>query len=163
MADIVDTFDRENKPKNTFALEVLDELGNFVTRTVSHNSRVQAGGAALHAAIFGGTGIAFKYIALSNNASLAPANTDTTLSGEIVTSGLTRQAGTVTLGTSQASLNGTVTTTITASWSAGAAFTIYGGGAFSAISSGTLGFESTCTATPVSTGYTVNLTWTFNE
>lgn len=160
-ASAVDTLDRSIP--NTLVIEVLDENGVPVGRSETHNGRVQAGGVAVHAAIFGGTGISFKYVALSNSSGLSPANGDTTLSGEITTSGLARQAGTVTLASSQGSYNGTATTTITSSWTATGSQTIYGAGLLSAPSTGTLGFEATSSATPVNSGYTVNLTWTLNE
>jgi hypothetical protein len=152
------------KFQNRLVIEVVDpRLGLVVAQSKTYNSRVQAGGVAVHAAIFGGTGITFKYICLTNNAAFAPANTDTTVSGEIVGSGLSRQAGTVTLASTQSVLNGTAQTTITTSWTAGATITIYGAGCLSAASGGTLGFEATTTATPVSSGFLVNLSWAFNE
>jgi hypothetical protein len=159
--NIDDTFDRSQK--NPLVLEVFNEANELVSRTVDYNSRVQAGGVAVAAAIFGGTGISFKYVALSNNSGFAPANGDTTVSGEITTLGLSRATGSVTLASSQASLNSTAATTITATWSVTGTTTIYGAGLLSASSGGTLGFEATCTATPVANGYTVNLSWTLNE
>jgi hypothetical protein len=160
MSDFIDTLDRT--VENSFELEVWDG-SRLVSRTISHNGRVQAGGIAVHAAIFGGTGISFKYFALSSASGLSPANGDTTLASEITTLGLGRVLGSVTLASSQGSFNGTAQTVITATWTATGSVTIYGGGMFSAASSGTLGFEATCTATPVANTYTVNGTWTFNE
>ena len=156
----VDTL--EYKP-NTFELEVLDENGVRVSYSKTYNSRVQAGAAAVQQAIFAGTGISFKYMALSSNSGLTPANGDTTLSGEITTLGLGRQAATPAIGSTTSGLNATCQSTMTASWSATGSTTIYGGALFSAVSIGTLGFEATCTSTPVSSGYTVNATWTLNE
>ncbi len=158
---MIETLDRTQK--NPLVLEVLDENGELVSRHISYNSRVQAGGVAVHAAIFGGTGITFKYVALSNNSVFAPTNTDTTVSGEITTLGLIRATGSVALASSQSSLNSTAATTITAAWNVTGSTTIYGAGLLSATSGGTLGFESTTTPTPVANGYTVNLSWTLNE
>src|ERR1035438_7830079 len=80
MSDFIDTLDRT--VENSFELEVWDG-SRLVSRTISHNGRVQAGGIAVHAAIFGGTGISFKYFALSSASGLSPANGDTTLASEI--------------------------------------------------------------------------------
>lgn len=155
--------DTLNKIANPVVLDVYDQNGILVAHKECTNSRVQAGGVAVAAAIFGGTGITFKYVALSNNSGFAPANTDTTVSGEITTLGLSRATGSVTLASTQSSLNSTAATTITATWSVTGSTTIYGAGLLSATSGGTLGFEATTTATPVANGYTVNLSWTLNE
>jgi len=160
MSDFVDTL---QYTPNTFELEVLDTEGKRVSYSKTHNARVQAGAAAVAQAMFAATGIAFKFFALSSSSGLTPANTDTTLSGEITTLGLARQAATMTIGSTTTGLNNTIQTTAVTSWSATGSITIYGGALFSAVSGGTLGFEATCTATPVANGYTVNATWTLNE
>jgi hypothetical protein len=160
MDGFVDTLDYL---PNTFELEVLDTEGKRVSYSKTYNSRVQAGAAAVAQAMFAGTGISFKYFALSNSSGLTPANTDTTLAGEITTLGLGRQAASMAIGSTTSGLNATIQTVATTSWTATGATTIYGGALFSAASSGTLGFEATCTATPVANTYTVNATWTLNE
>lgn len=148
---------------NTFELEVWNEVGERVAYSKSHNGRTQAGGVAVANAQFAGTGVTAKYIGLTSNSGFAPANGDTTLSSEITTLGLGRVAGSVAIGSTQTVYNGTVQTVITATWSVTGSTTIYGGGLFTAVSSGTLMYENTCSATAVSNGYTVNATWTLNE
>ena len=148
---------------NRVRLWVYDEKGKLVQDSTGVNGRVQAGGVAAAAAQFGGTGITFKYVALSSTSGFSIANTDTTLSGEITTLGLSRTAGVVTLPTTQSAVNATCSTVIGATWYVTGSITIYGAGLFSASSGGTLGYEYVTSPTAVANGYTVNLSWTLNE
>ena len=160
---MIDTSSRQFVP-NPIVLEVFDARKQLVAVQRFTNARTQAGGVAIANAQFAGTALNFKYVALSNSSSLAVANTDTTLAGEITTLGLARVAGTVNVGTAQTALNGTVQTTVTASWTASGTTTIYGAAIFSLASGGILGYEGlAASATAVQNGYAVNLTWTLNE
>lgn len=97
-----------------------------------------------------------KFIGLSANTT-APAVTDTTLTGEIVTAGLTRQAGTYAHTTGAASY--TITTTFTAQ-AADVPVTVGKRGVFEAISGGSMIFATlvTPTATLSAAGDTLTLT-----
>lgn len=97
-----------------------------------------------------------KWVGLTAN-STAPAAGDTTLTGEIVTAGLTRQAGTYAHTTGAASY--TITTTFTAQ-AADVPVTVAKRGIFDALSGGTLVFETLVapTATLSAAGDTLTLT-----
>ena len=98
-----------------------------------------------------------KWVGLSANGT-APAATDTALTAEIVTAGLTRAVG------APAHTTGTNTYTITSSWTAQAGdvpVTVHKRGIFTAITAGTLVFEATLSpsdATLSAAGDTLTLT-----
>lgn len=98
-----------------------------------------------------------NYIALTADAT-APAVTDSSLTGEYTTLGLSRMAATY------AHTSGTSTYTLTATWTASGTATINKQGVFNAASSGTMIFESLepTTATVVNTDtFTSTTTVTF--
>lgn len=100
-----------------------------------------------------------KYVALTNN-NTAPAATDTTLTGEIVTAGLTRQAGTYAHTTSAASY--TITTVFTAQ-AADVPILVRKRGIFDQVSGGLLVFSSIMTDAQLNAaGDTLTLTDTIN-
>jgi hypothetical protein len=128
----------------------------------STNSRVNAGAQAIAQLCGQAAGLPFIYVALSANAT-TPAATDTTLAGEYTTNGLSRVLGTYGTYTAPSTLNGTATYVITASWTCTAAGqTVNKIAAFTAISGGTMGFETLLGATATLNNTDVgNLTWTF--
>jgi hypothetical protein len=97
-----------------------------------------------------------NYIALSSN-SVAPAATDTTLTGEIASGGLSRAQGTYSHTTGAGSY--TITHTFTASSSH---TDVQKAGLFTASSGGTMMAESTFTAATLANNDTLTITWTIN-
>jgi hypothetical protein len=96
-----------------------------------------------------------EYIALTNTA-VTPAQSDTTLSGEIVANGLSRAAGTY------AHTAGSSTFTLAKTFTATGSQSAQASGMFTASSSGTMCFENTFTQVTLATNDTVTVTWTIN-
>ena len=95
-----------------------------------------------------------NYIALTTDAT-APAATDTTLTGEINSGGLSRAQGTY------AHTAGTNTFTISKTFTASATQTnVQKAGLFTASSSGTMMAENTFTAVSLASGDQLTITWT---
>lgn len=153
------------KPLNTVVLTVVpkgcyDALCSDLR--VSHNSRVDAGAAAIAGNIASSQVAIFNYVALSTDTA-TPVKTDTVCPSEIVGSGLSREVSTFGSYTAPASLNGAASYLMTASWTATAAATVGKICMLNASSAGTLGFETLLGApVTVANGDTINLTWTFN-
>ena len=101
---------------------------------------------------------AATWIGLTSD-STAPAYTDTTLTSEIATSGLTRAAGTYTAGTAS---SGDVTWTITKTFTAtGALTTVQKAGLWTTgTTGGTLFAETTFASVNLANGDTLSITWT---
>lgn len=126
------------------------------------NARTNAGASAIAQLIGSGAGLPFLYVALTSN-NTAPAATDTTLTGEYTTAGLSRVLATFGGYVAPASLGATATYVLSASWSC----TINGStvnkiAAFTAITVGIMGFETLlATTVTLNNGDTGALTWTF--
>ena len=98
---------------------------------------------------------ACNWIAVTNTA-ITPAAGDTTLSGEIVTNGLTRAGAQGTF----AHTNGQQTYTVTRVFTATGTQASQATGLFNASSTGTLCYEATYTQVTVNSGDTLTVTWT---
>lgn len=96
---------------------------------------------------------ACNYIAVTNTA-ITPANTDTTLSGEIASNGLTRSQGTY------AHTNGQQTYTVSKVFTATGTQASQATGLFNASSAGSMCYEATYTQVTVNSGDTLTVTWT---
>jgi hypothetical protein len=131
--------------------------GTIFYRATVHNLETNAG-LDFQAAVMGGTSAqpaACNYLALTNTA-ITPGATDTTLSGEITTNGLSRAQATYAHTAAAASYSEAHTWTATGAQSAQAA------GMFNASSAGTMCFENTFTGVSLATNDTLTLTWTVN-
>lgn len=126
-------------------------------REVSYNLRTNAGADA-QASQMGNTATqaaSCNWIALTNDAT-APGATDTTLTSEIATNGLSRAQGTY------AHTNGTAVFTVAKTFNATGTQASQKSGLFNASTSGTLCFENTYSAVTVNNGDTLTVTWTIN-
>jgi hypothetical protein len=118
-----------------------------------HNLRTNAGINWQYNQMAGTTAAVCTYIVLTNTA-ITPNATDTSLSGEITTNGLSRALGTASHTSNATSYTVANTFTATAAQSAQAT------GLFNASSSGTMCFENTFTQASLSTNDTLTVTWT---
>jgi hypothetical protein len=133
----------------------------------SFNSRVDKG-AALTASLMTNTALgsissplAPIYIALTNTA-ITPAKSDTTLSGEIASNGLSRALGTIGGYSAPGSLDGSASYTISKTFTATGAQAAQAAAVFDAVSTGNLFVEGTFTSASLATNDTLALTWTVN-
>lgn len=107
----------------------------------------------------GGTGAAraADYIAVTDSGSYSPTSTDTTLTSELPSSGLSRAAGTYAHTTNASSY------TISHTFTATATKTVTGAALFNASSSGTMSFASAVSPTAtVSNGDQLTVTFTIS-
>jgi len=151
------------KPRNIVRLQLI-RGGKEVSYVEGLNARTDAGAAFLGALAGSGAGVPLAYIGLST-ATLTPAKGDTTLTSEIVTTGLVRKVSTYGSYVAPTTLNGAASYVLTASFTngGGSAVTVVSAGCFSAVSGGTLGFETNFTSsTTLQVGDTANVSWTFN-
>jgi hypothetical protein len=133
-----------------------DPASLFFTET-HHNLRTNAGG-DWQASVMGNTSgppATGNYIALSNDAT-APSTSDTTVTSEIATNGLSRAQGVY------AHTGGTSSYTIQKVFSATGTQASQKAGLLNAASVGTLVFENTYTQVTVNNGDTLTVTWTIN-
>lgn len=147
---------------------VLTRANGKIERTHSYNSRTNSG-AALCASLLAGTDLgsitspgAPINLAVSST-TLTPADTDTTLSGEITTNGFARAAATPGSYTAPTTLDGAASFTLSHTFTATGSETINSAALFDALSGGNLYVEGNLSsaATPAS-GDTLALTWTIN-
>jgi hypothetical protein len=161
MFEVTETSNRILIP-NITRFQVVRANGKVEKPQFSHNSRVDAGANAIAQLIGSAAGLPFIYVALTSNSS-AVVKTDTTLSGEYTTAGLGRVAASYGSYTAPATLNGAASYVLTATWSCtsnGQAVNKIA--AFTAISVGTMGFETLLGSTEtLNNGDTGLLTWTF--
>jgi hypothetical protein len=151
------------KPRNIVRLQLV-RGGREIFRTIGFNARTDAGASFLASLAGSGAGVPLAYIGLST-ATLTPVKTDTTLASEIVTTGLARKTSTYGSYTAPTTLNGAASYVLSASFTngGGSAVTVVSAGCFSAVSGGTLGFETNFSAsTTLQVGDTANVSWTFN-
>jgi len=127
--------------------------GTVFLDVTGHNLRTNAGINWQYGQVAGGTAAVCTYIALTNTA-ITPAATDTSLSGEITTNGLSRALGTPTHTSNATSFTLANTFTATGTQAAQAAAIL------NASSSGTMCFENTFTQASLASGDTLTVTWT---
>jgi hypothetical protein len=121
-----------------------------------HNLRTNAGINWQYGQMAGTTAAVATYICLSSDTT-SPATGDTTVAGEITTSGLTRSGGTASHTSNATSY------TVAYTFTAGAAFTaVQKAGLLNASSAGTLVFENTFSSVNMNTNDTLAVTWTIN-
>lgn len=138
-------------------LTTITRVDGSVERSISTNLLTNAGRDFVAAQLAGAasaTAVA-KWIALSSDAG-APSAANTTLAGEISTNGLARKEATY------AHTGGTNTYTLTAEWTAsGTQNNIQKAGVFTAVSAGTMVFETAlASAKSVTSGDTLTVVWT---
>ena len=136
-----------------------EKTGLWIYETVDEEERdnliTNAGRVQLHTQCYSASpGNAFRFIALTNDAT-APAATDTSLTGEISTAGLSRAAGTVTL----ASGSGTQTT-ISNVFTATGAVSARKAALFNASSGGVMNHVVAFAAKTLANGETLTITYT---
>lgn len=119
------------------------------------NLRTTAGRDWQSAQMGGTPGAAALYIAVTED-STAPLASDTTLTSELASDGLTRKLG------SYAHTAGSRVYTISVSFTVTGARTLHKVGLFNAASVGTLCFESALTTTVVSNGQTLSIIWSID-
>jgi len=153
------------RPLNQVALLVLP-FGCYdascARLSVTHNSRVDAGAAAVANNISGTQVAAFTYAALSTDGT-AVSKADTVCPSEIGTNGLARHVTAYGTYTPPSVLNGAASYQLTYTWSATGSSTVAKICLLNASSSGTMLFE-TLLGSPVSvlSGDSVVLVWTVN-
>ncbi len=151
------------KPRNLVRLSVV-RAGQLVDEIQGLNARVNAGASLLASLAGSAAGVPLLYIALST-ATLTPAMTDTTLSSEITGTGLARKAATYGSYTAPVSLNASASYTLTTSFTnnTGSPVTVASAGCLSAITGGTLGFETNfASSTTLQPLDIANISWVFN-
>jgi len=151
-------------PRNHVRLDIYSESGNYKGFVEGFNARTAAGAAFIAGVIGSAQTAPANYIALST-ATLTPANADTVLPSEVTGTGLARKAATYGSYSAPASLGATASYALTATYAnnTGGTVTIISAGCFTAISGGTMAFETNFGAsTALLVGDTVNVTWTFN-
>lgn len=126
-----------------------------------HNIGTNAGDDLLHAQMYTNTSAGTRgcgYIAVTSNAT-APADTDTTLTAEIASGGLTRADA-----TTKTHSAGTNTTVIEHTFTSSATHTnVQKTALFNAASVGTMAHENTFTATTLASGDELKVTWTITS
>ena len=153
-----------DRPRNHVRLDVYAEDGSYKGFIEGFNARTAAGAAFIAGVIGSAQTAPANYIALST-ATLTPTNADTTLPFEIAGTGLARKAATYGSYTPPASLGATASYALTVTYTnnTGSTVTVVSAGCFTAISGGTMVFETNFGAsTALLVGDTVNVTWTFN-
>lgn len=145
---------------NEVDITVRNADGSIVHHEHTLNFRTNAGGDA-QASQMGNTATqaaACNWIATTSTA-ITPAATDTTLSGEITTTGLARAQGVFTSNSNGSHNQFTVENTFTAT---GALSSVQAGGVFNASSSGSLCFEATWSPVNLTNTQTLDIKWTVN-
>ena len=134
-----------------YDFKILDVNGNVRDEFSVENLVTNAGFAQLALLAGDASGVPFTYIALGTSTT-APAVTDTTLTAEIVDSGLARVAGTVSRVTTTVAND---TYQITTTWTASGSKTIEEVGVFNASSEGTMLSHALTTSKTISSGETI--------
>lgn len=139
----------------TYEFEIRDVAGKVKDRWSVQNLVTNAGFAQLALLAGDASAVPFTYMALGTS-STAPAVTDTTLTAEIVDTGLERAAGTVSRVTTTVTND---TYRITKTWTATGSKTIEEVGVFNAASSGTMLSHALTTSKTVANGETITGTY----
>lgn len=139
-------------------IDVRNSDGSLISHQHVLNLRTNAGGdaQASQMADTSTQSAACNFVAVSSSA-ITPAVTDTTLTGEISTSGLSRAQGTFTSNTNSAHSQFTVVKTFTAT---GTVSSVQSGAIFNASSSGTDCWEATWSPVNLVNTQTLTITWT---
>jgi hypothetical protein len=140
--------DTLKKLQGTFTFELRDSSGNTKDKWEVKNLVTNAGFAQLALLAGDASATPFTYIAVGTS-STAPAVTDTTLTAEIVDSGLARVAGTVSRVTTTVTND---TYQVTYTWTASGSKTIEEVGVFNASSAGTMLCHALTTSKAVGSG-----------
>lgn len=143
------------KLKGTYTFEIRDVDGNIRDSWTVDNIVTNAGKAQLALLCGDASAVPFTYLAVGTS-STAVGATDTTLTAEIVDSGLARAAGTVSRITTTTTND---TFQITKTWTASGSKTIEEVGAFNAASAGTMLSHALTTSKAVTTGETLTGTY----
>lgn len=141
--------------KGTYTFEIRGTDGNVRDSWTVDNLVTNAGKAQLALLTGDASAVPFTYIAVGTSAT-AVAATDTTLTAEIVDTGLERAAGTVSRITTTVAND---TFQITKTWTATGSKTIEEVGVFNAASAGTMLSHALTTSKAVSSGETITGTY----
>jgi hypothetical protein len=141
--------------KGTYTFEIRDVDGNIKDSWTVDNIVTNAGKAQLALLTGDASAVPFTYLAVGTSAT-AVAATDTTLTAEIVDSGLERAAGTVSRVTTTTTND---TFQITKTWTASGSKTVEEVGVFNAASAGTMLSHALTTSKAVTSGETLTATY----
>ncbi len=139
-------------PVGTLIGILYDKDGNILQRVTSKNLRTNAGRDWQCEQMGGTPGNVAKYIALSESA-VAPIASDTTLTGELTTDGLSRKIATYSHSA------GSVSYTLTATWTVTGSRILRKLGLFTNSAGATLCFESTIPSVVVASGQAFSVFW----
>jgi hypothetical protein len=141
--------------KGTYTFEIRDVDGNIKDSWTVDNIVTNAGKAQLALLTGDASAVPFTFLAVGTSAT-AVAATDTTLTAEIVDSGLARSAGTVSRITTTVAND---TFQITKTWTATGSKTVEEVGVFNAASAGTMLSHALTTSKAVTSGETITATY----
>jgi hypothetical protein len=141
--------------KGTYTFEIRDVDGNIKDSWTVDNIVTNAGKAQLALLTGDASAVPFTFLAVGTS-STAVAATDTTLTAEIVDSGLERAAGTVSRVTTTVTND---TFQITKTWTASGSKTVEEVGVFNAASAGTMLSHALTTSKAVTSGETITATY----
>jgi hypothetical protein len=141
--------------KGTYTFEIRDVDGNIKDSWTVDNIVTNAGKAQLALLTGDASAVPFTFLAIGTSAT-AVAATDTTLTAEIVDSGLERAAGTVSRVTTTVTND---TFQITKTWTASGSKTVEEVGVFNAASAGTMLSHALTTSKAVTAGETITATY----